>query len=99
MKIKGKIKVLQSSDDLADLEIPGRFPYEGGAKAMTVSPVTKEDKCTLCGVCADVCPYRGHFHRPRRGHENRAVHPLLRLHKKLSGRRKILGRRDDELPS
>ena len=55
-KIKGKIKSLQSSDDLADLEIPGRFPYEGGAKAMTVSPVTKEDKCTLCGVCADVCP-------------------------------------------
>ena len=23
---------------------------------MTVSPVTKEDTCTLCGTCAGVCP-------------------------------------------
>ena len=23
---------------------------------MPVAPVTKEDLCTLCGTCADVCP-------------------------------------------
>ena len=23
---------------------------------MTVSPVTKEEVCTVCGTCADVCP-------------------------------------------
>ncbi|MEJ2168179.1 MAG: 4Fe-4S binding protein [Desulfobacterales bacterium] len=34
----------------------GRFPYEGGARSMTVSPVTKEDTCTVCGTCAGVCP-------------------------------------------
>lgn len=38
------------------LAIPGRFPYEGGARAMSVAPVTNEDRCALCGVCAEVCP-------------------------------------------
>jgi ferredoxin len=23
---------------------------------MTVAPVTRETKCTLCGICADLCP-------------------------------------------
>ncbi|MEJ2041107.1 MAG: 4Fe-4S binding protein [Desulfosarcinaceae bacterium] len=55
-KIKDKVKALQSPDALMDLEIPGRFPYEGGARSMAVSPVTKEDLCTLCGICAGVCP-------------------------------------------
>ena len=55
-KIKEKIAALQSPDAPMDLEIPGRFPYEGGARAMTVSPLTKEDTCTLCGTCASVCP-------------------------------------------
>ena len=56
VKIKGKIAALQSPDASIDLEIPGRFPYEGGPRAMAVSPVTKEDTCTLCGTCVSVCP-------------------------------------------
>jgi ferredoxin len=55
-KIKNKIAALQSPDAPMNLEIPGRFPYEGGARAMAVSPVTKEDICILCGMCASVCP-------------------------------------------
>jgi len=55
-KIKNKVTALQSPDAQMDLEIPGRFPYEGGARSMTVSPVTKEDICTVCGTCASVCP-------------------------------------------
>lgn len=57
VKIKDKVAALQSSDAQMDLEIPGRFPYEsGGARSMAVSPVTKEDTCTICGTCASVCP-------------------------------------------
>ncbi len=56
-KIKEKVAALQSSDAQMDLKIPGSFPYEaGGARSMAVSPVTKEDICTVCGTCASVCP-------------------------------------------
>jgi ferredoxin len=55
-KIKDKVAVLQSPDAQMDLQIPGRFPYEGGPRSMAVSPVTKEDTCTVCGTCASVCP-------------------------------------------
>jgi ferredoxin len=55
-KIKDKVTALQSPDAQMDLEIPGRFPYEGGARSMAISPVTKEDTCTVCGTCASVCP-------------------------------------------
>ena len=56
-KIKDKVTALQSADAQKDLKIPGRFPYAaGGARAMAVAPVTKEDTCTVCGTCASVCP-------------------------------------------
>jgi ferredoxin len=57
VKVKDKVIALQSPDAQIDLEIPGRFPYEAdGALAMAVSPVTKEETCTVCGTCARVCP-------------------------------------------
>jgi len=55
-KIKDKVTALQSPDAQRGLEIPGRFPYEGGARSMAVSPETKDDICTVCGTCASVCP-------------------------------------------
>jgi ferredoxin len=56
-KIKAKVTALQSPDAKMNLKIPGRFPYmAGGARSMAVSPVTKEDTCTVCGTCAGVCP-------------------------------------------
>jgi ferredoxin len=55
-KIRDKVAALQSPDAQMDLQLPGRFPYEGGPRAMAVSPVTKEDTCTVCGTCAGVCP-------------------------------------------
>jgi len=56
-KIKDKITALRSLDAKMDLVIPGSFPYEAsGARSMAVSPITKEDTCTVCGTCVDVCP-------------------------------------------
>jgi ferredoxin len=55
--IRKKAATLPSIEAMADVDIPGRFPYEsGGARPMAVSPVTREDTCTLCGTCAGVCP-------------------------------------------
>lgn len=57
VKIKEKVAALPSPDALVDLEVPGSFPYEApGARPMTVAPVTREEICTVCGTCADVCP-------------------------------------------
>jgi ferredoxin len=56
-QIKEKVAALQPSEDRMDLVIPGSFPYEaGGARPMAVSPVTREDTCTVCATCASVCP-------------------------------------------
>jgi ferredoxin len=55
-KIKAKIAALPSPASPMSLEIPGRFPYEGGAKALGASPITDEGTCILCGTCAEVCP-------------------------------------------
>ena len=55
-RIKERVTSLQSADRQMSLYIPGRFPYEGGARAMTIAPLTKEDTCTICGTCAAVCP-------------------------------------------
>lgn len=54
--IEEKIRVLQSAKSMAELVVPGRFPYEGGPRSMSVAPLTKEHICTLCGTCASVCP-------------------------------------------
>jgi len=55
-RIKAKVAALTSKAAPPDLDIPGRFPYEGGARSMAVAPVTKEETCTVCGTCASVCP-------------------------------------------
>ena len=56
VKIKDKVTALQSPEDQSYFNIPGRFPYEGGARDMTAAPVIREDACTVCGMCAVVCP-------------------------------------------
>jgi len=56
-KIKDKVTALQSPDAQINLKIPGRFPYvASGARSMAAAPVTSEDTCTVCGMCASVCP-------------------------------------------
>lgn len=55
-RITEKVAALESLEAQADVEIPGRFPYEGGAREMTCFPATDKDACTLCGDCAEACP-------------------------------------------
>jgi ferredoxin len=54
-EIRNRVEALPSRDVLADLEVPGRFPYEGGALSLAVVPVT-DDRCNVCGECVSVCP-------------------------------------------
>lgn len=55
-EIRNRVKALPSRDALPELEVPGRFPYEGGALSLAVAPVTDDDMCNVCGECLSVCP-------------------------------------------
>jgi len=39
-----------------ELRVSGRYPYKKTPEAPAMAPRTLADKCTLCGVCAEVCP-------------------------------------------
>lgn len=56
-QIRLKVAALNSLASHAELELPGKFPYEApGARALAVAPVTNAEVCTLCGLCASLCP-------------------------------------------
>ncbi len=43
--------------DIPPLQVPGTSPYkERGHSLEGISPITREDHCTLCGMCVEVCP-------------------------------------------
>ncbi|MDM8161563.1 EFR1 family ferrodoxin [Labilibaculum sp. K2S] len=46
---------LEKNDGL-ELNVSGNYPYKELPNAPVMSPGTIDGKCTLCGVCADVCP-------------------------------------------
>ncbi|MFH1035642.1 MAG: 4Fe-4S binding protein [Pseudomonadota bacterium] len=56
-QIRLKVAALASPASPVELELPGKFPYEApGARPLAAAPVTNTEACTLCGVCASVCP-------------------------------------------
>lgn len=54
--IMRKISDIQTLDGVSPLNITGNFPYKERTPFPQVSPITLEDTCTLCGICADICP-------------------------------------------
>lgn len=55
--ITEKMKDFKDVNSFSDLKIPGNFPYkERKPISSDIHPETDKELCTLCGVCADVCP-------------------------------------------
>lgn len=52
-RLKSMIAGVQSWDEI---KVPGNYPYKIGKPSPPNSPVTKEDLCTKCGICAGNCP-------------------------------------------
>jgi len=56
-KIKEKVETISSTIDVEPINVPGNYPYrERGKRSEPIAPKTREDLCTKCGRCAEVCP-------------------------------------------
>ncbi len=63
--IRKKLQNVESLENVAELTIPGNFPYiepvnlnmiKKARSAVALTPETDTSKCTRCGQCAEVCP-------------------------------------------
>jgi ferredoxin/menaquinone-dependent protoporphyrinogen IX oxidase len=52
-RIQTKIKDIEK---LADISIPGNYPYKELPQLPSLSPQTDEILCDLCGICENICP-------------------------------------------
>jgi ferredoxin len=51
-------KMIQSlvPESAADVNIPGKYPYEGTTDLWHIDFIEVNSNCTQCAVCADICP-------------------------------------------
>lgn len=54
--VRALLQCAGSVHALDRLTPPGNRPYRRGMRPWGASPATLADLCTLCGLCADVCP-------------------------------------------
>ncbi len=55
--ITEKLKNSKALSSLSEPEIPGNYPYKDRKQTSAeVHPETDNELCTLCGICAEVCP-------------------------------------------
>ena len=55
-EIRQKLDNLKSVEGYAGLKVPGNNPYKDLKEMKGITPVTREEDCTLCNECAEVCP-------------------------------------------
>jgi ferredoxin/flavodoxin len=55
-RIRSKLEDARGPDGTYPLQVPGNFPYRERTALPKGSPMTRADRCTLCGTCAEACP-------------------------------------------
>jgi ferredoxin len=55
-KTNEKLLSVSSVDHISDINIPGNYPYGGITELWSVDFIAISNKCTQCGICAEVCP-------------------------------------------
>lgn len=54
--VRAKLDSVDAAGDLAELTVPGVYPYEGITELWDVDFIEVSDECTQCEVCAKLCP-------------------------------------------
>ena len=54
--VSEKIAKIGKLDEMARLQVPGKFPYKELRMLSGIAPVTQEIICSKCATCASVCP-------------------------------------------
>jgi len=54
--ILDKMQKSNNVDDMAQIDVPGNFPYKDGVTPSKAAASTDNDACTMCETCATVCP-------------------------------------------
>ena len=54
--LKEKIEHSDSVEGLSVPVFPGNYPYKEFNILRNICPETLEDKCSMCGICTEVCP-------------------------------------------
>jgi ferredoxin len=55
-KISEKLISISSADHIADVTIPGSYPYRGDPALWSVDFIEVSNECIQCGICTDGCP-------------------------------------------
>ncbi|WP_203545022.1 EFR1 family ferrodoxin [Desulfovibrio sp. JC010] len=55
-QIKAKLEQLSDNLEKQQVEFPGNRPYGGLTKLWDVDFISVDEKCTQCGLCAEICP-------------------------------------------
>lgn len=55
-EIRSRMAAIGSLASPPDLPVPGNTPYREIPAMPATAPALREDLCTLCGMCADLCP-------------------------------------------
>jgi len=55
-ELQEKLNTIHSVEQIADVNIPGCFPYRWNGKLWNVDFIAVSEACTQCGICAEGCP-------------------------------------------
>lgn len=55
-KINEKLLSVSSVEQIADINIPGNYPYGGITELWSIDFIAISNECKQCGICAEGCP-------------------------------------------
>ena len=54
--VRAMLNAARSLDDFGPLQVPGNVPYQDYRVPKNIAPVILDGQCTVCGLCALLCP-------------------------------------------